>query len=397
MAQAVCDCNRADVHHRKIDVHQAVNARHNTKNVVVGSIHTHLGRQVVANRVVGHRQQQRGVINTGQVACAAGLVLLRLESKGVHVDTHGRAVGVVLVRLDQVEVVAVTHGESVVAVELEESRDNRVAASHALNTRDGVTRLQHGAVPPVRVVEGLLTLVGANDSVIARHEGITLDDPDELLARVVEVELQLVGAGGDGLTARELEDVDQVLVRHLGELASLIRVEVDVVDVQGGSGQASLGDTVANRVGVGARGIVPAQVVDRVELQVEADLVVLEGDQGQGETRVAAEPELKGHIQGVHGCAGANHLRRVGLATIARVVAVDTAGIDDVGELRHVANHLGITGLLTRLLGELVPDVEPVTIVLVDTLTANLELDIRNKVLANPVEPTELTATAVGL
>jgi hypothetical protein len=124
--------------------------------------------------------------------------------------------------------------------------------------------------------------------------------------------------------------------------------------------------------------------------------VVLEGNEGKRETRVAAEPELEGHVQGVHGRARANHLRRVGLTTIARVVAVDTASIDSVGELGHVANHLGITGLLTRLLGELIPDVEPVTIVLVDTLTTNLELDIRNKVLANPVEPTELTATAVG-
>uniref|UniRef100_A0A6C0APU3 Uncharacterized protein n=1 Tax=viral metagenome TaxID=1070528 RepID=A0A6C0APU3_9ZZZZ len=282
------------------------------------------------------------------------------------------------------------------AVELKESSDNRVATSHALNTCDGVTRLQHGAVPPVRVVEGLLTLVGANDGVIARHEGVTLDDPHKLLTRVVEVELQLVGGAGDGLTASELKHVDQVLVRDLGELATLICVQVDVVDVQGGCGQASLGNTVANRVGVRASGIVPAQVVQGVELQVEADLVVLESNQGQGETRVAAEPELKGHVQGVHGCAGANHLRGVGLATIARVVAVDTAGIDDVGELGHVANHLGITGLLTSLLGELVPDVEPVTIVLVDTLTTDLELDIRNKVLANPVEPTELTATAVG-
>jgi len=323
-------------------------------------------------------------------------VLLRLESKGVHVDTNGRAVGVVLVGLDQVEVVTVTNRESIVSVELEESRDNRVATRHALNTRDGVTRLQHGAVPPVRVVEGLLPLPGPNDSVVARHEGVTLDHPHKLLARVVEVQLELVGGRCDGLTARELEDIDQVLMGHLGELASLIRVQVDVVDVQGRSGQASLGDTVANGVGVRARALVPAEVVQCVELQVEADLVVLEGDQGQRETRVAAEPELERHVQGVHGRARANHLRRVGLTTIARVVAVDTASIDRIGELGHVANHLGITCLLTRLLGELVPDVEPVTIVLVDTLTTNLELDIRNKVLANPVEPTELTATAVG-
>ena len=322
-------------------------------------------------------------------------MLLGLESKGVHVDTNGRAVGVVLVGLDHVEVGTLTNIKSVVAVELDERRDNRVATRHALHTGHGVPRLQDGAVPVVGVVEGLLSLVGAHHGVIARHEGITLDDPDELLARVVEVQLQLVGAGGNRLTARELQHINEVLMRHLGELAALIRVKVDVVDVQGGSGQTSLGNTVADGVGVGARALVPAQVVQGVELQVDTHLVVLEGDQRQGETRVAAEPELQGHIQGVHGRARANHLRGVGLASIARVVARSTTGEDDVGELGHVANHLGITGLLASLLGKLVPDVEPVTIVLVDALTTDFELHIRNKVLANPVEPTELTAGTV--
>ena len=395
MAQAVCYCNRADGHHREIDIHQAVNARHNTKNVVVSSIHANRGRQVQAHSVVGDSQQQGRVINTRQVAGARGLVLLGLESKGIHVDTNRRAVGVVLVGLDQVEVGTLTDRESIVSVELEERRDNGVLTSHALHAGHGVARLQHGAVPPVGVVEGLLSLVRANDGVVAAGERITLDDPHKLLAGVVEVQLQLVGAGGDGLTTRELQHIDQVLMRHLGELAALIRVEVDVVDVEGGSGQASLRHTVADRVGVGASGLVPAQVVERIELQVDADLVVLERNQGQRETRVAAEPELKRHIQSIHGRAGANHLGRVGLTTIAVVVAPSTAGIDQVGELGHVANHLGITSLLTGLLRELVPDVEPVTIVLVDALAANLELDIGDKVLTNPVEPSELTARAV--
>jgi hypothetical protein len=146
LAQAVCNCNRADVHHREIDVHQAVNARHNTKHVVVRRIHTDRGRQVQANRVVRHRQEERGVINTGQVAGPAGLVLLGLESEGVHVDTNRRAVGVVLVGLDHVKVGTLTNIKSVMAVELDERRDNRVATRHALHTGHGVPRLQDGAV-----------------------------------------------------------------------------------------------------------------------------------------------------------------------------------------------------------------------------------------------------------
>ena len=70
LAQAVCNCNRADVHHREIDVHHAVNATHDTKNVVVGRVDANRGRQVEADRIVGHRKEERGVINTGQVARA---------------------------------------------------------------------------------------------------------------------------------------------------------------------------------------------------------------------------------------------------------------------------------------------------------------------------------------
>jgi hypothetical protein len=66
--------------------------------------------------------------------------------------------------------------------------------------------------------------------------------------------------------------------------------------------------------------------------------------------------------------------------------------------LGDVTNHLGITGLLTRLLGEFIPDVEPLAVVLVDTLTTDFEFNGLNEVVANPVEPTELsTRTVSGL
>ena len=63
--------------------------------------------------------------------------------------------------------------------------------------------------------------------------------------------------------------------------------------------------------------------------------------------------------------------------------------------MRNVTYHLGITGLLTRFLGEFVPDVEPLTIMLIDTLTTDLEFNFADKVVANPVEPTELSTRAV--
>lgn len=325
-------------------------------------------------------------------------MLLRLQGKGVHVDTRRRDVRVVLVRLHPVEVVAIAHREAIVTVELDQSRDHRVLARHALHTGDRVAGLEHGAVPPVGVVEGLLTLPGVDDRVIARHERITLDNPDELLARVVEVQLDLVGCRRDGLTTRELQHIDQVLVSHLGELAALVRVQVDVVHVQRRSHQARVGDAVADHVGVGRvlGGKVPAQVAQVVELQVDAHLVVLEGDQGQRQTRVTVEPELQRDVQRVLRGALLHLLGRVGGTSTAVLVAVLTALHQRVHQVGHVTHHLGVTSLLARLLGELVPDLEPVTVVLVDTLTTDLDLHVLDQVVTRPVQPAELGTRAVG-
>ena len=324
-------------------------------------------------------------------------MLLGLQSKAVHVDTHCRDVGVVLVRLHQIEVCTLAHLETVVAVQLQQSSDHGVLAGHALHAGDAVAALQACAVPPVGVVEGLLTLVGANHVVIAAHEAIALHDPDQLLHRVVEVQLQLVAAAGDALAASELQHINQVLVAHLGELPALIGVQVDVVHIQGGSHQASLGHAVADHVRITTSvGLVEAQVVQAVELQVDAHLVVLQSNQGQSQARVAAEPELQGDVQSVHGGAAANHLGGVGLTTIAQAVAISATLVDQVGQLGHVTHHLGVAGLLARLLGQLIPDVQPVTIMLINALATDLQLHIADQVVAHPVQPPELGTAAIG-
>ena len=124
-------------------------------------------------------------------------MLLGLEGEGVDVDANRGHVGVVLVWLHLVEVASLANLEAIVAVELEQGRDRGVVARQALHTRNGVAGLEHRAVPPVGVVEGLLALPGRDNAIVARHEGVALDNPDELLARVVEVELDLVGRRRD--------------------------------------------------------------------------------------------------------------------------------------------------------------------------------------------------------
>jgi hypothetical protein len=80
-----------------------------------------------------------------------------------------------------------------------------------------------------------------------------------------------------------LELLDEVLVTLLGEAAALLGVEVHVVtpDLEGGA--------VGVLVELGG------------EIEVEADLVVLEGNEGEGQTGVAVEEEDEGEVE---------HLRR---------------------------------------------------------------------------------------
>ena len=214
---------------------------------------------------------------------------------------------------------------------------------------------------------------------------------------MVEVELELVRAGRDGLTARELENIDEVLVADLGELAALIRVEVDVVHVEGRGDEASVADTRLDdaRGAATLRGIRPHEVLEVVELEVDADLVVLERDQRERQARVAAEPELERDVERVLRGAVQDLIGRVRLAARAVVVARLAALNQQVRELGDVANHLRVAGLLARLLRELIPDVQPLSIVLVDALAADLELNVVDEVVANPVEPAELGTRAV--
>jgi hypothetical protein len=322
--------------------------------------------------------------------------LFRLESEGVDVDTDGRDVGVVLVRLDFVEVATFTDLETIVAVELDEGGDTRVLTSHTFNTSDGVTGLEDRAVPPIGEVEGLLTLPGEDGRIVASHEGVTLDNPDEFLTRVVEVELELVGGRRDRLTTSELENIDQVLVGDLGELTTFIRIEVDVVDVERSSDQVGGGDTIADDVHVAVLGSsVEAEVADVVEGQVDTNFVVLESNERESKTRVAAEPELEGDVESVFRGAVLDFVGGVGFTRRAVIIAGFTTLDEEVGELGNVTHHLGVTGLFTRFLGEFVPDVEPLTIVLIDTLTTDLEFNFADKIVANPVEPAELSTRAV--
>jgi hypothetical protein len=478
---------------RLVRVCKSAHAAHDAEHVVVDGVDADLGRALRADRVDRERQVERGLVDTREVARAAGLVLLGLEREGVHVNTRGRRAGVVLPRLHLVEVATLALVEAVLTVELDLGDLDRVLAL-ALDVRgeddlgeqvvrrtleEGVilrhtaavvdlrTRRETGARrcaetrevcggvvgntgcrarrgartgrhvpdreigrirraargeraaaehcrddalrrPVVRVVERLLSERLGNPRRrrgVAVDERVALDDPDKFLRGVVEVHLDLVRGRRDRLVARELELVNQVLVRLLGEAAALLRVQVDVVDVDRRGDQLELRDrrhAVAEvDAGSGLRGenrerrrgaVGIAAVVVLLELDVDAYLVVLEGDERDRKTRVAAVPELQRDVQRLDGRARARQARVRGLRGGARRVQGDTAAVLEehkVGTVAHhvVEGHLGAEGLR-----ELRPDLHPVTILAVDARPANLDLDLLDEAVTDIVEPAEAVA-----
>ena len=254
-----------------VAVCEATHSAHHAEHVVVNRIDAHLGSAARAHRVDTDRELQGRLVDTGEVAGAAGLVLLRLEREGIHVDTLSRGARVVLVGLDAGEVASLTLREAVLAVELELGNLNRVLAlatntgleddlreqvvgrvlkhdrlvvtartkvgveprgavergtsldaktrevgarrtiagscrSCQSNTSNTAQRaagedVHHDALRAevIRVVEGLASVDLRDERLegCAVHERVALNNPDELLNRVVEVELDLVARACD--------------------------------------------------------------------------------------------------------------------------------------------------------------------------------------------------------
>ena len=141
------------------------------------------------------------------------------------------------------------------------------------------------SVDRIRVVErlgtqGLEEHLGVVQGSTVVDVGVRLHDPDELLARVVEVQLYLVRAAAHRLIAGKLHLLDEVLVGVLGHLASFIRVQEHIVDVEGRRHQRLLvgdggRDRAHRRGGLGQGLDAPQALADGADVQVDLDLVVL--------------------------------------------------------------------------------------------------------------------------
>jgi hypothetical protein len=223
------------------------------------------------------------------------------------------------------------------------SLEKTSGVKESLSSRCGISRAEGmdgigEGINGISVVEGLGTkglvksLTALKRSAVI-YVGIRLDNPYQLLTGVVEVQLNLVGRGTNRFVTSELYLLDQVFVGVLCHLAALIGVKEDVVNIQGSGYKGLLVSSAYGLCAIEGSKVLygPEALTNGAEVNVNLDLVVLEGDKGKGKTRVAAEPELKGYVKGGlgEGVAGSAYL---GGSTLGSAGSryVSESGVSDV-------------------------------------------------------------------
>jgi hypothetical protein len=280
-------------------------------------------------------------------------------------------------------------------------------SSNRLRTSESVDSIGE-SIDGISVVEGLGTEDLEEESIASQRRAVVnvlvrLYNPDKLLNGVVKVELNLVTRRTNRLITSELELSNQVLVGVLSHSASLVSVKEHIVDVQRGSNQRLIvgnggRDGASNRVLLRSTtvrilvtvqgGNSPQALINRADIKVNLDLVVLESNQRESKTGVGAEPELEGHVQGGLRKSVTGSANLTGSQGVARGLNIRERGISDEGKLGGVTNHLEVSALLLRGHSELIPDVHPVTILTINSLTTNLNLNLGNELLAGVIQPT---------
>ena len=196
---------------------------------------------------------------------------------------------------------------------------------------------------------GELLLHKLKVSGVVSHELFTgdvlaeLHGPHDFLAGVVEGKADLPVLVGDAVFVGGLELLNQVLVGVGGETLALFTVKEHVVNDEDGIRDLGL-DLQGGVV------VLDDELIGALEVEVDAHIVVLEGNQGQGQTVVAVEPEIQGDVQGG-----------------ALVVG------GQLSKFGGVTNHLGVTLLLGSAVAQLVPDVHPLTQLAVNAGATNLD------------------------
>ena len=122
-------------------------------------------------------------------------------------------------------------------------------------------------------------------------------------------------------------------------------------------------------------------VSSTVEFDVDNNFVVLESDEREGKTGIAAEEKLEGNVE-----SGLRFFDSGIINNIDLIISLSSS--ERVG----VANHTLITSFETSGNGEFVEDFEPVTIVEINALTTDLEFNGVDKEMTERINPAERRA-----
>lgn len=208
-------------------------------------------------------------------------------------------------------------------------------------------------------------------------EGSNLAGPDQLLARMVEVELELAAERAGARVSEGFSGVlnllDQVFVSDLSESSSLFGIEVYVVYHNRSTSEREVAH------GRSGSSVPVKKLGDRLEFNVESYFVVLKSDQGESQSSVSAEPELEGNVESVLG----ENLSGV----------ISGGNISESSHLSYITDELSVTSFLSTGVSELIPDVEEGSSLLVDLGSTDFDFNLFAESVSESSDPCDLVDT----
>jgi hypothetical protein len=115
--------------------------------------------------------------------------------------------------------------------------------------------------------------------------------------------------------------------------------------------------------------------------------VVLESNKRKSKTGVVTEPELERNVESSLRKCVTRSTDLVRCLAITRSIHRGEFRVSKEGELSSLAHHHVVTALLIGIHRKLSPELHPVTILLVNTLTTNLNLNVINQLVTREIQP----------
>jgi hypothetical protein len=179
------------------------------------------------------------------------------------------------------------------------------------------------------------------------------NSPDKFFGWVVKVQLVFTVLCLGRFLTSELELFNQIFVTNLGESSTFLGIKVDVINQDKSILHSNLSEIVLFE-----RLVSNNEILRTSKLEVKTDLVILKSNQRKSKTDVSVEPELKRDIKKVFGFS---------------ITVV-------FSEFRDITDHLVESSFdVTWSTSKFVPDVEPDTVLFIDSRSTDFNFDSVDK------------------